>query len=219
MKACKVPMLIDLSTGNCVDMTNHRLYEYEWHNCIIRIENTYTNNGWSSDFYGFICRKEYKDLTPTFESYIETIKGYTEDAFYAYTFDRDDLAKYGLDTTFPEEILNFIIDFVTQMEFVRPSQVVQVVKELAKNEPKPKPKVNQRGYVQRAWATMVKHRDGKCRECGSTSKLNAHHIEQYALNEALRYEISNGITLCDTCHRNLHKTIGRKTKTSIIASL
>jgi len=218
VKAYDVPKMIDLSTGNYVDMTNYRFYEYEWHNCIIRIEDTYINGKWSGNFHGFICRKEYRDLEPGFEAYIHEMEGYSENAFYAYTFDRFDLPKYCVDITSPEEILEFIIDFVTQMEFVKPGKGVQVVKELTKNEPKPKPKVNQRGYVQRAWATMVKHRDGKCKECGSSHKLNAHHVEQYALNEALRYELSNGITLCDSCHKKLHKNIGRKTKNSITTS-
>ena len=42
-----------------------------------------------------------------------------------------------------------------------------------------------------------------CQECGSKRNLQAHHIRQVALYPDLVYELSNGITLCKTCHREI----------------
>lgn len=52
----------------------------------------------------------------------------------------------------------------------------------------------------RKWRNTVVERDGKCDICGSTKKLEAHHIKKYEPYPELRYELSNGITLCKNCH-------------------
>ena len=45
-----------------------------------------------------------------------------------------------------------------------------------------------------------------CQNCGKTGgKLNAHHIKPYKDFPEFRYDIDNGITLCEKCHRELHK--------------
>ena len=62
----------------------------------------------------------------------------------------------------------------------------------------------------KAWRTAVYVRDKfTCRLCGSKHKrkLNAHHIRRWADHPHLRFEVSNGITLCYSCHQ---KTIGRE---------
>ena len=57
----------------------------------------------------------------------------------------------------------------------------------------------------RAWRKAVIARDGhRCTACGATELLEAHHISSYGEDEARRVDISNGRTLCHTCHRNLH---------------
>jgi len=38
--------------------------------------------------------------------------------------------------------------------------------------------------------------------------LNAHHIENFANKKKLRFEDSNGITLCKECHDKFHKIYG-----------
>lgn len=52
----------------------------------------------------------------------------------------------------------------------------------------------------------VLKRDGKkCMMpgCGSKKSLQVHHIRKWATASSLRYEISNGITLCKNCHQSI----------------
>lgn len=59
----------------------------------------------------------------------------------------------------------------------------------------------------RLWRKAVFMRDGfTCQICGSHGvMLNAHHIKSYAAYPELRFDISNGITLCEVCHKKLHR--------------
>ncbi len=59
----------------------------------------------------------------------------------------------------------------------------------------------------RIWRDKVFERDNyTCQECGERGeKLNAHHIKSWKEYQKLRYLISNGITLCRECHKNIHK--------------
>ena len=59
---------------------------------------------------------------------------------------------------------------------------------------------NSRKYVR--WRNSVFQRDDyTCQCCGQRGgKLNAHHKENFADNEDLRFDIDNGITLCEKCH-------------------
>ena len=58
------------------------------------------------------------------------------------------------------------------------------------------------------WRRAVYERDNyTCQECGDrTSKgnkviLNAHHIKPFMEYPELRFDVSNGITLCEECHK------------------
>jgi hypothetical protein len=59
----------------------------------------------------------------------------------------------------------------------------------------------------KAWRIAVYKRDGfKCQSCGHMSThLHAHHLQPAILHPELRYDISNGITLCQPCHDKLPK--------------
>ena len=60
-----------------------------------------------------------------------------------------------------------------------------------------------------AWVKAVHERDNyKCVICGSTEKLNAHHIKSWKEYPELRYNIDNGITYCQACHIKWHQEYG-----------
>lgn len=64
-----------------------------------------------------------------------------------------------------------------------------------------------RGTIQYvAWRKKVFERDNyTCQKCGEKGGiLNAHHIVHWAVCAEKRYEVSNGITLCEKCHRLVH---------------
>jgi len=52
------------------------------------------------------------------------------------------------------------------------------------------------------WKQVVKQRaGGKCQVCGATKFVQVHHIEDFKLCPALRYDLINGIALCPTHHK------------------
>ncbi|WP_445661395.1 phage replisome organizer N-terminal domain-containing protein [Bacillus sp. FSL K6-3431] len=57
------------------------------------------------------------------------------------------------------------------------------------------------------WRADVFERDKyTCQMCNQVGgSLNAHHIKSFACYEELRFEVSNGQTLCEPCHRKVHK--------------
>jgi hypothetical protein len=65
-----------------------------------------------------------------------------------------------------------------------------------------------KGYIK--WCRSVYRKDNfTCGACGRRGGvLHAHHLEGWGTNKTVRYEISNGITLCKKCHRKFHKSYG-----------
>lgn len=67
-----------------------------------------------------------------------------------------------------------------------------------------------------SWRNSVYKRDWyTCQECKTkcTSKtIVAHHHKSFSSFPKLRYTISNGITLCRSCHKKVHREIGEDTR-------
>lgn len=59
----------------------------------------------------------------------------------------------------------------------------------------------------KTWRRSVFERDDyTCQICGSRGKkLNAHHIVRWVDNSDLRFDVSNGVTLCERCHKMIHR--------------
>lgn len=61
------------------------------------------------------------------------------------------------------------------------------------------------------WAKKVKQKDNyRCQICFKSENLESHHLYGYEQVESLRYEISNGITLCVGCHTKMHEIFGKE---------
>ena len=56
------------------------------------------------------------------------------------------------------------------------------------------------------WAKEVRMAyNYRCVYCGTNRRLSAHHIFLKALYPGLKYNLSNGILLCNRCHVEIHK--------------
>ena len=63
-------------------------------------------------------------------------------------------------------------------------------------------------FEYKEWRKAVFERDKyTCQHCGDSKggNLNAHHLKGFALYPELRYEVSNGLTLCEPCHEEVHR--------------
>lgn len=61
------------------------------------------------------------------------------------------------------------------------------------------------------WRNSVFNRDDyTCKKCGDSKggNLVAHHILNYSKHKELRTTLENGITLCETCHKEFHDKNG-----------
>jgi hypothetical protein len=58
------------------------------------------------------------------------------------------------------------------------------------------------------WRNSIIGRDKLCLKCGERLKLEAHHIYSWETCIELRFEISNGATLCHYHHKRFHSLYG-----------
>ncbi len=58
----------------------------------------------------------------------------------------------------------------------------------------------------RRWSEFIRERDGhRCVDCHSRRRLSAHHICRKSFIDGAQFQTGNGITLCSTCHREMHR--------------
>jgi len=61
-----------------------------------------------------------------------------------------------------------------------------------------------------AWKRLVLNRDNnKCLLCDSTKRLQVHHIKRWIDDPILRFKVSNGATVCWSCHNKGHQGRGK----------
>lgn len=131
----------------------------------------------------FIFYKEYKEALDRIKDKKKKLKFYeciTEYAFYDIIPDETD-----------QEILALFI----------------LIKDKINKENKSYWQYKERQSSQyKKWKLNVLKKDNyKCQICGETKNLVAHHIEPFSKNINRRYDITNGITLCQKCHKEVHK--------------
>ena len=65
--------------------------------------------------------------------------------------------------------------------------------------------------TQREWSARVMVRDDfVCQSCGKRGgDMHAHHIKPWKDHPELRFDVSNGTTLCVKCHRAVHGATGK----------
>ncbi|GHT52931.1 hypothetical protein FACS1894106_2750 [Spirochaetia bacterium] len=61
----------------------------------------------------------------------------------------------------------------------------------------------------RQWRKEVIRRDEHtCQICGEKGlRMEAHHLKPFAKYPELRFVVSNGVTLCEDCHKDQHKGV------------
>ena len=59
------------------------------------------------------------------------------------------------------------------------------------------------------WRKMVLRRDNEiCQKCHIPKSKQVHHIQPFKEFPSLRFDVSNGLTLCLGCHKNIHSQGG-----------
>ena len=76
-------------------------------------------------------------------------------------------------------------------------------------------KIMRRSIEFREWREKVFARDNwTCNKCKIRGlELHPHHVNNFAQHKDIRFDVSNGSTLCKPCHTVFHKTYGYKNNT------
>lgn len=68
----------------------------------------------------------------------------------------------------------------------------------------------------RRWSVFIRERDGhRCVDCHSRERLSAHHICRKSFLAEAQFQTGNGITLCHTCHSEVHQGFNARPDLSI----
>ena len=58
------------------------------------------------------------------------------------------------------------------------------------------------------WSAQVRKRHGyTCARCGSQTEVEAHHVVPVCVAPSKKYDAENGVALCRTCHKLIHKNM------------
>lgn len=68
------------------------------------------------------------------------------------------------------------------------------------------------------WQRIILDGDPKCFSCGKPATVGHHYIPK-SLSAALRYDIKNGIPLCQGCHLAIHKNYDPEINNRIVFKL
>lgn len=204
---------------------DYKVFEiYEYRCFVIRIEN-YKG---SDDLVGFATPNKFFGLIDYFDCEVGQAEEILEEkGFDIYEYDDGELigTKKGecdyillspdeiepflarVDMRNPKQILKFMLNRIDEILKENPKESIS--KEVKKITQNTKPHRKPRPFHHIAWSSMVRLRDKKCTQCGSTHELHAHHIKSYKDYPELRFDVNNGVTLCGNCHRKWHKEHGR----------
>jgi hypothetical protein len=68
-------------------------------------------------------------------------------------------------------------------------------------------------YEYKKFRKSVLQRDKRCVLCKKSNELIVHHLNGYHWFEEGRYDVENGITLCQECHIKFHRKFGNRDNT------
>lgn len=100
--------------------------------------------------------------------------------------------------------INYVVEINQDeifLDSILAEELIEIEVEITKDERK-------NGNSYNRWREKVLKRDeNSCQMCGCKENLHCHHIERYVDNVKLRYDVNNGIVLCEKCH---YKTYGKE---------
>lgn len=67
------------------------------------------------------------------------------------------------------------------------------------------------------WRIKVFERDNfTCQKCLNKKELHPHHIKEFAKYPELRFDVENGLTLCERCHGEIHGIDYKRNKKKLV---
>jgi len=96
----------------------------------------------------------------------------------------------------------------------------QVVKQAAIKQVREAAKIRRFTGQTARWRRLVLERDGyRCLLCEGASNLEAHHLDRWYDAPLKRLKVTNGATLCRSCHRQHHSGNGSEFPKDVTALL